>query len=283
MKFWTNISNIDKRWIYLLIAIVIIFPFFIKLDLPVSISPPTQSLYDFIDSIPNKDNPIIISFDYDPSTQGELTPMAIALMRHAFSNNQRVISMSFWPQGIGLAEEITSNVAKEFDKVEGKDYVVMPYIPGVSAVVLSIGEDIKKTFVTDYYGNKTDTLECLRNVKNYKQIPIVISLAGSSSPYIWIIYAYTKHGQLVGVGTTAVAASAYYPYLRTKQIVGMLGGLKGAAEYELLIKTNKNVKGRQMATIGMNSQSFGHLAMILLIIVGNISYFVIRKQKGEKA
>ncbi len=283
MNFWIRISDIDRRWIYLLMAIAIILPFFVNITIPIRISPPTQDLYTYIDTLSPDSGPILISFDYDPSTQGELTPMAIALLRHAFSKNLHVITMSLYPTGIGIAENITSDIAKEYNKIEGRDYVVMPYAPGYSAVILSIGEDIKNTFATDYYGNRTDTLSCLRGVKNFEQIPISISISGSSTPYAWITYGYTKYGEKIGVGTTAVSATSYYPYLRTKQVAGMLGGLKGAAEYETLIRKFYHTKGRSMATIGMNSQSMAHIIMIILIILGNISYFAIRKQNKRSA
>ncbi len=283
MNFWIRISSLDRRWVYLLMALAVIIPFFVNITIPIKISPPSQNLYTFIDTLKPDSGPILISFDYDPSTQGELTPMAIAILRHAFSKNIKVITMSLYPTGIGIAENITSTVAKEFHKVEGKDYAVMPYAPGYSAVILSIGESIKNTFATDYYGNRTDTMPIFKNVKNFEQIPISISISGSSTPYAWITYGYTKYGEKIGVGTTAVSATSYYPYLRTKQVVGMLGGLKGAAEYETLVRKFYHVKGRAMATIGMNSQSMGHILMIILIILGNISYFAIRKQNKRSA
>jgi len=39
----------------------------------------------------------------------------------------------------------------------------------------------------------------------------------------------------VAVGVTAVMAADLYPYLQSGQLVGMLAGLKGAAEYEKLV------------------------------------------------
>jgi hypothetical protein len=39
----------------------------------------------------------------------------------------------------------------------------------------------------------------------------------------------------VAVGVTAVMAADMYPYLQSGQLIGMLSGLKGAAEYEKLV------------------------------------------------
>ena len=81
----------------------------------------------------------------------------------------------------------------------------------------------------------------------------------------------------MGCGTTAVSAPKYYAFVDAGQFVGLLGGMKGAAEYELLVgKSGKAVKG-------MGAQSLVHLLIIGLVIVGNIGYFVSRRKKREAA
>jgi hypothetical protein len=291
MNFWEKLSNLGKKWIYLMISICVIVPLFFKFEFKMGKSPSTMGLYNKIESIASDSFPFLMSYDYDPSTQGELSPMAIAILRHAFASHKRVMTMALYPQGIGLAEGITSRVAKEFNEyaikegkdtvVYGVDYVVLPFTPGVSAVMLSIGESLKNTFATDYYGNLTDTLECLKNVYNYNQIPVTISLAGSALPKYWIMYAHTRYSEKIACGVTAVSAADFYPYLRTGQFVGMLTGLRGAAEYENLVRENYNVEGRDIAIIGMSPQSFAHIFIIFMIIVGNISYFIVKKQKAR--
>ena len=55
--------------------------------------------------------------------------------------------------------------------------------------------------------------------------------------------------------------------------LGLIGGLKAAAEYEELI-------GRvAMASRGMDSQSLIHLAIIGFVLVGNVGYFAMRRRK----
>ena len=64
--------------------------------------------------------------------------------------------------------------------------------------------------------------------------------------------------------------SLIIPYVEPS-MVGLLGGLKGAAEYEALIKQ----KGT--ATAGMDAQSIAHLLIVLFIVLGNIAYFISKK------
>ena len=81
-----------------------------------------------------------------------------------------------------------------------------------------------------------------------------------------------------GAAVTAVSAPGRYAYVQSGQLSGMLGGMKGAAEYENLIEEKYHVGGRQRAMEGMGSQSIGHLLIMALVIVGNIGYFVTRRK-----
>jgi hypothetical protein len=69
-------------------------------------------------------------------------------------------------------------------------------------------------------------------------------------------------------------ATDFYPYLNAGQLVGLLGGMRGAAEYEGLIQhPDQGVRG-------MDSQSVIHLLIIVLIAIGNAAYFVSRRTKA---
>ena len=59
--------------------------------------------------------------------------------------------------------------------------------------------------------------------------------------------------------------------LRSGQINGLIGGLRGAAEYESLIGR----KGKAVA--GMDAQSATHLAIIVLVLICNLFYLSLRR------
>jgi len=73
--------------------------------------------------------------------------------------------------------------------------------------------------------------------------------------------------------TTAISAPRQYPYLSSGQLLGLLGGLKGAAEYETLVER------KDRATAGMDSQSIAHVIIVIFIIVGNIILIRERRKK----
>lgn len=275
---WVKLLHIDRRWIYLITGLCIIIPFILPIGLPMWVSPPVKNLYDKIEAIPPNGPALIIDFSCDASVLPELEPMAIAILQHSFKRNIRVILMGLSMAGVGIAQSILEYVKREFpDRKSGVDYVLMPYVIGAGIVCLRMGEDIHKTFETDYYGVTLDSLPMMQEIHNYDQIALVMCLTGSGAP--WITYANARYGQEVGVGVTAVMATEYYPYLQTGQLVGMLGGLKGAAEYEALVDRNLRFEGRKLACIGMDSQSIVHIMMIVFIVLGNIAFFA---SKGSR-
>jgi hypothetical protein len=71
-------------------------------------------------------------------------------------------------------------------------------------------------------------------------------------------------------------APGLYPLLRSGQINGLIGGLRGAAEYEILI----GQKGKAVA--GMDAQSATHLAIIVLVIMCNLFYFSSRNRARQQ-
>ncbi len=76
----------------------------------------------------------------------------------------------------------------------------------------------------------------------------------------------------MGAGVTAVMAPKFYSYLQAKQMIGLLGGMKGAAEYEMLVSKPS------MAVSGMNSQSLVHLLIIGFVVLGNVAFFAARRK-----
>lgn len=270
---WDRLLKIDRRWIFLGIGIAVVIPFFLPLGLPVVVTEPTQDLYDAVEAIQPNERPLLLAVDYAPATLPELDPMALAILRHCFSKDVNVLVMTLNPAGYGLAERAMVQVAEEYDQVYGQDYAFLGFQPGISAVILGMGVSIRNVFPEDAYGTPVTDIPMMEGVRNYDDIPLVITLAGWSAAEAWIYYAYQPYRQQVGAGVTAVMATDFYPYWNTGQLVGMLGGMRGAAEYEVLVEqADQGVRG-------MDSQSVIHILIIVLIVIGNVAYFMSGKRR----
>ena len=203
--------------------------------------------------------------------------MAIALLRHAFQRNLKVLGVTLWPAGAGLAEAALAQVAREQGKARGKDFVFLGYAPGEANAVISMGQDFRAAFPTDYAGTKIAEIPLLINVRSLRDIPYVLSLSvGFPGIETWYVYGKEKYGFELGGGCTAVSAPRFYPLLNTGQINGLLGGLRGAAEYELLI----GAQGKAIA--GMDAQSATHFLIIFLIVICNVAHFLTGQTKARR-
>jgi hypothetical protein len=276
MSFWERISKIDRRIIYLLLAIAIIIPIAFKIPSTILISEDAQMAFDAVDRLP-EGTPIIFSTDFDPASMPELQPMMTAVLRHAFKKKLKVIMMGHWPTGIPLSTLILEEVAEEFDAEYGVDYVNIGYRPGAGAAMIRMGREIRSVFDVDLEGTPIDSLPMMRTIHNYGDIGIIAAFEAGAMGDAWVQYAWSRFGVSIIMGTTAVVTPDCYPYLGARQIEGLIGGLAGAAAYE------KMVQHPDKAMIRMSSQAWAHILIVLFIVIGNIGYFMVRKaERTEK-
>jgi hypothetical protein len=271
-----RLLRLDRRVIFLLIGVGTLLPLLYPVGLPIRVSSEVRKIYDHIESLP-AGSALLLSFDFEPGGKPELYPMAIGILRHAFRKDLKVIGVTLWPAGAGLAETALSSIAQEAGKERGKDYVFLGYAPGDASAVISMGQDFHAAFPRDYYGVETTNLPVLVNIRTLRDVHYVISLSvGFPGLDTWYVYGKEKYGFELGGGCTAVSAPRFYPLLNTGQINGLLGGLRGAAEYEILLGKD----GKALA--GMDAQSATHFLIIFLIVVCNGMYLLTGQGRGRR-
>lgn len=273
MREWLRrTQNIDRRWIFLAIFLAAFLPFVTGLTLPVGrSSPATVSVYEYIEDMP-EDSVLIMSYDYSPSSMPELEPMAKAIAHQALSNDIRVIAMTLHPQGALMIDRVFNEIAPQVGATYGEDYVIAGFKPGTLAVILGMGRNIPKVYGgTDARGNTLSDLPAMEGVRTYDDVTLLVDFAANNLPNSWVAYAHERYGLNVAAGVTGVMATDLYPFWKSGQLVGVINGLKGAAEYEHLIQEPG------WGLLGMSSQSVAHALIILFVILGNIGYFLTRE------
>jgi hypothetical protein len=276
MTVWERMSTIDRRWIFLLVTVAVIIPLIVPTHFPIGISPEARGLYNTVDSLPDS-SVVMLTFDVYAQALAETEPMARAALHHMFRKNMKVVTVSTIPfGGPSVEERVTRDLAKEYGKVYGVDYVNLGYKPNYVSVLKGMGSSIETIFPTDNSGTPLAQLPLMQNVKSYKDMKMVFVIADNGIIDYWISIVHAQYQIPVGAGVTAVMAPKQYAYVASGQLVGLLGGMKGAAEYELLVGKSA------LAVIGMGIQSLLHLLIIGLILVGNIGYFMVRRAKARE-
>lgn len=271
MDFWHKVLKLDRRWIFLVVAIVVVVPIIWPLGLPVFVTPDVRGVFDEIEKLP-EGAPVLIAFDYEPGSTPECDPMAEALLTHCYRKNLRVVGVTTLPVGVGTGENILAKVSQRMGKERGVDYTFLGFKAEQSASIVGLGLSVQNTFQTDRYGNDTSTLPVLAGVEklaDFAYLPVVHDDATLDN---WVIYGQQLTGVRVGSLCTAVMAPGSYPFKNAGQITGIVGGLKGGSEYEKLL----GIRGA--ASNGMDSQAVIHIFLIIIMILGNIAYLITRKR-----
>lgn len=281
-----RLLSLDRRWIFVTVAVSLTVPFFLNIQCKSRISPEVQNLYNSIKDLrPN--SKVMVAFDYDPASEPELNPMAEAFLKFAFTKGWKVIMLGLWPQGPLMADRVMERVVQDsgvaaLNLEYGIDYCNLGYQAGNEFAIQAMGASIEIAFPRDLRGTPTHEIPIMQGVQDFSNIDYVFNLsAGYPGTVEWVQIAVDRYGVTLGAGNTAVQAPLVYPYLGAGQLTGLLGGMKGAAEFEELTGYKGN------ASKFMVSQTAAHLVVIMFIVLGNVAFFLNKKRekklKGKSA
>ncbi len=284
------IQSIDRRIIYLAVFIVVSIPFFIPIPLPMEASEPVKSLFEKVESIAeynktaNKKKVVFFHTDWTPSVQAECWPQTEAMIEHCFKRAIPFIIMGWTPTGPMLTQEIAEKRAEEYfkehgvEKKYGVDWVNFGYKPMNLPAFLAFIKDIYSQISKDTEDTPIRNVPMMKNVESIRDVDLIFHVTGSAGVESWIQYLQPETGTDIGTGCTAIIGPSMYPYLDSGQLVGMMEGLSGVAQYERLVGYPE---GR--GTRGMGSQNLAHFWILAMMILGNVGYiFQRRRDRKEK-
>jgi hypothetical protein len=279
-------KEVERRVIFAFILVSVAAPLLLTMTFEQKATPIVRALYDKIESLPEGSR-VLISYDFDPAMAPEVQPMANALTRHAMARHLPVVFMSLWATGQGQLQQTFRDVVdKDFpNAVDGVDYVNLGYKAGNEGVLNVIRTDLKKMYPTDVNNTPYDSILLLHGVTSCKDLDLLISIGGGR-PGVkeWVLFVGDPTGVPTAGGVAAVVAPQLYPYYPT-QLFGLLGGVKGAAEYESHFRDNyaqyENMDTPAMLMMG--PQTVAHIVILCFIIIGNTLFFLTRKKTERRA
>jgi hypothetical protein len=139
----------------------------------------------------------------------------------------------------------------------------------------ALANDIRATIEADYFDTPIDDIPLLDDINDASGFAAVLWWGGSegSMPYGIRQISVPFNIPITGMATTNEVPN-FSPYISAGQLQGIFGGVRGSAEYEFLLGLPGPALGQAMAT------NFGGLLWILVVILGNVLYFV-QRSKGE--
>lgn len=287
--FLIRMGRIDRRWIYLAVAVSISVPMLAGLRFPEVPGRMATATFDAIEAVPAGSR-VLISYDFDPASAAELEPMANAVLHHCASKGHRIVLMALWPLGKQLADDAVRDILLEFhpEKVEGVDYVQLGFKTGNEGVIKLMSTAVPEAYSADAKGTPLANLPIMEGVRTVGDFDLVVSISGGTpGSKEWVQYADGAMPEAFTfvTGTTGVQASQLLPYY-PKQMEGMLIAIKGAAEYEMLVTGKYPVDhAEDRLSLGrkrMGPQFVAHLLIIGLIVLGNVAMVAGRGVKGGR-
>jgi hypothetical protein len=161
-------------------------------------------------------------------------------------------------------------------KKYGVDYVHLGYIAGGEKAMASLMTDIHGTVTTDYYGNNIKDLKIMENVRSSKDIKMIACVMSTQPDDRVRQYSITGGIKWIAL-TSGGWVPGIKPFVASGHVLTTVGGIRGGAEYELLV-------GRPgSGLISTDITSVTLLLMVALVIVTNIGYFAERaSRRGKK-
>jgi len=269
------------RWfIYLLIALAVIIPLFGGGTWFGQAELPTGAVTDFYNVVQSlePDSVVLLVFDYDPFTAAEMDRLAEPVLWHLMDCKVRLMAVSLLPTGPAVAENLLDRVAGEHDGgyQYGQNYVNLGYIPGQAAAPSELASDLQALVPQDYrQGKSLGELPATQDVNGIQDVSLIIEFAAQQRTLQWWIEQVGSQYQVeIMAAVSAAVEPMATPYYNSGQLVGLIGGLPSAAQYEM--KTNKRPS---LAIASVDAQSVAHLAIVALIVLGSLASLVSARRK----
>lgn len=285
---WERMIEVDRRVIYLLVFILIMWPLLQPMGLPVPITAITRKVYDAVEAVPDG-GMILFSANHGFASLPENGPQLWALMQHVFDLQARkpgirIIFHGFWIEGTMVADTYLKKLGKGPDDPNyGKTYVNLGWIPLAEVGMATWATDIHRTTAKDMYGIDTGTIPLMKDLKTLTDIMdkyphVLLITVESGTPGIpEFLRQWQEPYKVKNIVTacTAVVTPGNMPYVAAGQLIGVVDGLSGAAQYEVLIRRPGE------ASAGTDALSMTHFLVIVFVVIGNIGYFEMKRRRAS--
>lgn len=278
MSIVKKLLELDQRIIYAVLFVLLAYPILSPVILPMAVQDYSLKAFEFADSIP-EGSIVLIEGGNNAATYPQCGPGLVAQIYHFLTKEVKLVFFS-----IGAEQQLWSQTAIDtaLQKLppgvpaeRGVNWVNLGYVSGGESGVAALASNIRSVFSQDYFGTPLNELPLMNGINDASAFDAVFWWGGSegSIPY-GVRQLVEPFGLPMSGSCTTNEVPNYSPYISSGQLIGLFGGVRGSAEYEYLLKLPGPALGQAMAT------NFGGLWFLILVIIGNVLYFI-QRSKGE--
>jgi hypothetical protein len=220
------------RWgLYLAVVVVMMFAP-LQSWIRVPDAPGPQSFYNRIEGAPAGGIALLV-IDYDTSLDGELTPLARAVIWHLFQNQVNIAAVSTTPQGPALANGL---FGERPEAVPGQNYVNLGYLPAHPAALHAFMANPLSGAALYQPPPEMTAGGFAERITDWNSFDLIVLVSGDQVGVRWWIEQVGSQGQAdIVAGVSAAIAPyirPYYDEAGTGQITGILPGVAAVSQYE---------------------------------------------------
>jgi hypothetical protein len=251
-------------------------------------TPATAELYAAIESLDSAAR-VLVAFDYDPSSLGEMDPIAESLINHLLDRNVTVVAISLVPGGPATAQRLWEQaLANQAHRVPGggQPFANLGYLPGQAAAVRLLGKSLLAAVPADFAGTPLANLPAMAGFPSVDEglsladFDLILELAATPDTLRWWIeQASTPYAIPLAAGVSAATEPLALSYYETnpRLLTGLVAGVPGAAIYQSLRQGEMAATSLQGgAAAQLDSLLAGHLVLIAILLIGNGLYLLRR-------
>ncbi len=238
--------------------------------LPSQVPNETIAAIQAVEKIP-ANAPVLVVFDYEPATVGEMEASGASLLDHLLLlNHPRLALISTSPTGAALAERFMATTLADRAYIRGTQYVDLGYLPGGLAGVFDFSQNPTVSMPLGADSNQVWNSQVMQGVTHFSDFASVIVLTDSAEAgRIWIEQTALARGKSsLIVVSSAQAGPMILPYVDSGQVNGLISGLSGAAGVE---QANNNLPG--FVRRYWDAYSLGLLLAVALMLLGGLWNF----------
>jgi hypothetical protein len=223
--------------------------------------PAAVAAFDAINTL-EIDDEVLVVWMADPGVSAELDGVALPVVSHLLERGARSLVVGTRPGSLATARRTYADAVRGLDESAMRSVVnnwVGPglYLPGGQVALALIA------------GSPARALNFTPSLPPEPRLALVVG-AHPNDVQEWIEVGWSRLRIPTVAVTTATGDPLLRPYLQSGQLDGLVAGYDGAATYQRL---RENALGRVASTRAQraaNAQNWGALAVVLVLLAGNL-------------
>lgn len=272
-----QLPPLRNLWVALLLAVAVALSFWLGrppgLNAVAQQWPGVAEAYAALEQTP-VGAPVLLLWDYDPATAGEMDLLALPLIAQLNARQNQIILVSLLPNGLTTARRtfVRASAPAGDERalrlaIANQQFSPGVFLPASGGALPLLGQDLAAALD---FAPGVIPAGAQSGIAAGPRLAILLA-AQAEDVQSWLEQVRPLNGLPTVAFTSAAADPVLRPYLASGQLAGLVTGFDGAASYHALSTAPLPEESEARLTGQLFQQSWGQLAFLLVIVLGNLA------------